>query len=99
MSEVVISRADLANLGEYSCSLPSLTTIGKRWRRDVHAFRSWHPKGFLPLPCLPQPPIVVEEWQIGEYIEHPEPGKVGIKWAWAMDENGRVHRGDLGAGP
>jgi hypothetical protein len=35
------------------------------------------------------------EWMIGEYVEHPDPKKVGIKWEWAMEEPGRVWRGWL----
>ena len=31
-SEEVISLEDLRNLPEYSCSIPTGTTIGKRWR-------------------------------------------------------------------
>ena len=33
--EVVISREDLAALLEYSCSIPTGTVVGTRWRRDL----------------------------------------------------------------
>ena len=79
--DTVISRADLFALLEYFCSLPTGTTIGKRWRCDVHAYRK-HPV-----------PEDRHEWQIGEYIEHTDPEKVGIRWTWAVDTNHEPHRG------
>ena len=88
----VISRKDLETLLEYSCSLPTGTTIGKRWRRDTH----------FNTPRKPDQTIE-PEWQIGEYYELP-PGQdkdargndlVGIHWYWAVDENHEVHRGKL----
>lgn len=33
MKEVIIPQAELRSLPEYSCTLPTGTTIGKRWRR------------------------------------------------------------------
>ena len=83
MDEIVISRAELAALPEYSCSLPTGTTIGKRWRASTTF-------------GLPKESARVEEWKIAEYVEHPDPDLVGIKWAWAVVEPGRPHQGDLG---
>lgn len=83
--ETVISREELAKLLEYSTSLPTGTTIGKRWRRDVHAVKRFH--GVVPCDT-PQ------EWMIGEYVEHSDPDTVGIRWSWAVVEPGVVHRGD-----
>lgn len=34
-SHALMSMADFEELPEYSCSLPSLTTIGKRWKRGA----------------------------------------------------------------
>lgn len=34
--EIVMSREDLRDLPEYSCSIPTGTTIGKRWRKNIH---------------------------------------------------------------
>jgi len=84
MQDTVISRADLFKLLEYSCSLPAGTIIGKRWRRDIHAY-----------PPPEAPPVAAElhEWQIGEYVEGPDPEYVGIVWSWAVDENHEPHRG------
>ena len=81
MKETVISRAELAKLPEYSCSLPTGTTIGKRWRRDVHFNK---PPAGRPAP----------EWCIGEYFDDGTPGMVAIRWTWAVDEQRNVHRGD-----
>lgn len=81
MKNTVLTRDELFELPEYSCSLPTGTIIGKRWRRDVHAYR--------------EPPVPAEqhEWQIGEYVEHPDPELVGIVWTWAVDEDHEPHRG------
>lgn len=83
--ETVISRKELFDLGEYSCSLPTGTTIGKRWRRDVHAYRRRPDGTYFP--------DEIHEWKIGEYTEDPDPAMVGIKWSWAVDENREPHRG------
>lgn len=84
--EIAIPRAELYELPEYSCSYPTGTTIGKRWRRDLHAFREG------------APPIEEHEWKIAEYMECVccGPKTVAIAWAWAIDpETGEPHRGDL----
>ncbi len=86
-AELVISREDLAELLEYSMSIPTGATIGKRWRKDVAIGKYG----------------VEPEWMIGEYYELPPGerfdkwGKeqVGIHWSWAVDENHEVHRGKL----
>lgn len=85
MSEEVISRDDLFRLPEYSCSLPTGTVVGKKWRKNVHAYRY--------LRRLPEVPVELHEWKIGEYIDDSDPGMIGIKWAWAVDENHDPHRG------
>lgn len=74
----VISRAELRALPEYSCSVPTGQTVGKRWRRNMHFGSTIEP-----------------EWMIGEYIDHANPAKIGIRWTWAVDENHDVHRGTL----
>jgi hypothetical protein len=83
VKEIVIARADLAALPEYSCSIPTGVVVGKRWRRDVsfaHARRG-RPNG---------PPI---EWVIGEYVADGE--NVAISWGWAVSAPGVIHRGGL----
>lgn len=76
---VVISREELAALLEYSTSLPTGTTPGKRWRRNVQVLRR---------------PVGEAEWAIGEYGPI-EGNYIQINWYWALDENHDVHRGDL----
>ena len=81
MDEIVISRAELFALPNYSASLPTGQTIGKRWR-----FGTQYHVG-KPDMC---------EWRIGEYVEHSEPNTVGITWVWAVDEDHAPHRGVRG---
>lgn len=84
--EIVISREELRKLPEYSCSLPTGTTIGKRWRRDVLSNKRYH--RVIPADTPP-------EWMIGEYYDIGSETDVGIRWAWAVEEPGKVWRGDL----
>jgi len=84
--EIVISREDLRKMLEYSCTLPTGTYLGKRWRRDIHEpKRNAGQLGLEP------------EWVIGEYIPDPkhDPEMIGIRWSWAMEAPGKVWRGDL----
>ena len=81
MKDTILDRAELFALLEYSCSLPTGTTIGKQWRCDVHAYRK---------KAIPKDQ---HEWQIGEYTEDTDPGMVGIRWTWAVDANHSPHRG------
>lgn len=78
--ETVISRSELAALPEYSCSIPTGTTIGKRWRRNVQAYR---------------PRVAEPEWMLGEFVDIGSEEEVGIRWTWAVSEPGSVHRGKL----
>lgn len=61
--------AEFKALPEYSATIPTGTTIGKRWRRldgaHDHVAKA---AGHKP------------RWIIGEYTEHADPTKVGIKW-------------------
>lgn len=63
-THAVMSRAAFADLGEYSCTIPTGAYVGKRWRRDNNAFV----RGAEP------------EWLLGEYVKDPDPKVVGIKW-------------------
>jgi hypothetical protein len=88
--ELVVSREELKALGEYSCTIPTGVILGKRWRRDVQAYK-WqaHP---IPL----RHTRIESEWIIGEYVDNdPDPKMMGILWYWAMDIAGNVWRGDL----
>jgi hypothetical protein len=67
---VTLAREELADLPEYSCSIPTGTTPGKRWKRDANAYRR----------DLPWPGHV-PDWLLGEYVEIPgDPDHVGIRW-------------------
>lgn len=97
----MISRADLADLLEYSTTDPTGVYIGKRWRADVLATRRLAAN----IPEHPQHKQLQKykdaepEWVIREYVEHPDdPHMAGIRETWAIDENGQVHRGKLGPG-
>lgn len=61
-----MSRRAFDSLGEYSCSMPTGTTVGKVWKRNLTAFR--HYLG------TDRPPV----WVICEYVQNPTPGMVGI---------------------
>lgn len=80
MAETIISREDLNALPEYSCSIPTGTVIGKRWRRNVNAYR----KDRVGLP---------PEWMLGEYVDIGSETDIGIRWTWACSAPGEVHRG------
>jgi hypothetical protein len=66
-----LSLAELSQLPEYSCTLPTGTILGKRWRRNVtpghngSASREVDPDA---------------TWIVGEYVESTERGYVAIKW-------------------
>lgn len=75
--EVIISRSELRDLGEYSSSLPTGKTIGKRWRATRYVDGK------------------ATDWKIAEYVDHPDPTKIGIKWVWAVIEPGLPHMGNL----
>lgn len=65
-----LTQAQFDILPEYSCTLPTGTTIGKKWKRDVN-----EPKRFHRIE-----PNAPKEWWTGEYTPHPDPDTVGIKW-------------------
>lgn len=60
---VRLSTPQFEEMPEYSCSLPTGTTIGKRWKRNLNF--GTREKAV---------------WWMGEYVEDPEPGRVGIEW-------------------
>ncbi len=62
---ILLSTREFKSLKEYSCSLPTGTYIGKRWRRRV-------PYG--------ERPDAEPEWFMGEYVESLIPGEIGIEW-------------------
>lgn len=66
MAEDVMTQAALEAMVEYSCSIPTGTTIGKKWKCDRNFGR--------------RSSTVGPDWMTGEYIDHQDPNKVGIKW-------------------
>lgn len=91
-----MTKAKLDELPEYSCSLPTGTTPGKKWKRDVnfHARRDprvmvahldfWSGRPALAGAgaLIPVPPEEHEpRWVLGEYFELADDDKnVGIRW-------------------
>lgn len=62
-----LTERELADLLDYSCSFPTGTTTGKRWKRNLNFGRKGGP--FEPV------------WIVGEYGEPSEDGKtIEIKW-------------------
>lgn len=71
--DLVISRKDLAVLLEYSCTIPTGTIIGKRWRRNVHFGTRIDPEWMIGEYIEdPDPKMVGIKW----YWACSEPGKV-----------------------
>lgn len=63
--KILLSRSEFEALPDYSCSLPTRTTIGKRWRcRRPYTVGS----------------TSVHRYFMGEYVPHADPNMVGIKW-------------------
>jgi len=76
MKTIELTQKELDNLGEYSISLPTRTTIGKRWKANKNWGR------VVQYPCGdgmrtdPAPP----RWVVGEYVDSPKANMVGILW-------------------
>lgn len=68
---IVLSDVEVERLDEYSCSLPTGTTVGKRWVRYQ--------------PYKVRPGRAQERW-LGQYVEHADPGMVGIWWSPLLTE-------------
>lgn len=72
---VTLTSSEFAALAEYSRTLPTGTTIGKRWRR----------KAVGPVAHLDfwngTPVQEPDVWWMGEYVEHEQPDTVGIRWS------------------
>jgi hypothetical protein len=62
---ILISWSEFDALPEYSCSIPTGTTVGKKWKRPV------------PYEIRTDPP---NTWVLGEYVECSVPGEIGIEW-------------------
>ena len=66
MEKIWLTLEQFEKLDDYSCSIPTGTTIGKTWRRRV--------------PYL-FPVTKDTKWYRGKYVEHSDPNKTGIEWA------------------
>jgi hypothetical protein len=68
-----ITAEKLKKLPEYSATLPTGQTIGKRWKRNIHPScrEQYGPSGLPPERCT---------WIVGEFYKHPDPNLTGILW-------------------
>ncbi len=66
LEQVTITQKEFDSLPEYSCSIPTGTTIGKRWKRHDGIFDPTYKGPYY--------------WYIGEYIDIGDPDKVGIRY-------------------
>ena len=74
-----LTQTEFDELLEYSISIPTGTTIGKRWKRHIYTFKVKGKEfnaGYIPHDGT----FVSDEWWLGEYIEDPIPNQVGIRW-------------------
>jgi hypothetical protein len=71
MEKVILTKEEFDALGEYSCSLPTGTTLGKIWKYNRLAYA---PSRFT------NPKIKIEDWYMGEYAPDPKAkmGKDGL---------------------
>jgi hypothetical protein len=79
-----MTRAELLALPEYSTSLPTGTTLGKRWRRDANF---WAQRTLAHLHFFdgtPQAEDYAPKWVVGEYVPCALKDQVGINWALAV---------------
>lgn len=70
METIVLTKSDFDELPEYSCSIPTGTTIGKRWKRNIYAFD--------PSAHDPRTGNSIDDWYLCEYVQHTDPKLVGI---------------------
>jgi hypothetical protein len=68
----MLTRREFDALPDYSCSLPTGTTVGKRWKKSNVYFRGRDITA----------PLV---WHMGEYVESYIPGQIGIEWSLIID--------------
>jgi len=72
-STALMDQAMLDALPEYSCSIPTGTTIGKRWKRGWCRCVADKIRNFGT--CK-----IHNAWKMGEYKTSEEPGWVDIQW-------------------
>lgn len=69
MEELSITQRELDDLLDYSCSVPTGTTFGTRWKRNLNAY---NPQ----VKYDPDNP----DWIIGEYYDIGSTTEAGIRW-------------------
>ena len=74
---VMLTVREFEELNDYSCSLPTGTTVGKRWRRRV--------------PYMIGPGIT-NTFVMGEYVESYKTNSIGIEWTPILLPDGYVPR-------
>lgn len=83
-----ITQKELDELLEYSCSLPTGTTPGKRWKRDLEAYAPKSSNVEEPVADL-EKQMRGKKWIIGEFFEPDEAFRIahglekddiGIRW-------------------
>jgi hypothetical protein len=72
MNTIYLNEKEFAGLPEYSCSLPTGQTVGKRWRRNNNSSQ-----------LIGCPAGLTPDWYMGEYFmdETIPEGKIGIRWS------------------
>jgi len=66
---VYMIQKELNKYAEYSCSLPTGQSLGKKWVRN---------QSFL-LPA-DHPKKHIGDWWLGEYVPDPDPKMIGVRW-------------------
>ena len=78
--KVYLSEKEFNALSDYSCSIPTGTTLGKRWKRDLNAPRRFHRVE----------PDAPPNWCMGEYVPDTDPKFVGIRWRKIIVVKGKL---------
>lgn len=69
LPKLPMTLRELQSLPEYSCSVPTGQTIGKRWR--IHS--GVYDRKFMEAGGIPT-------WIVAEYVECDKPGMIGINY-------------------
>jgi hypothetical protein len=72
---ILLTSREFEALLDYSCSLPTGTTVGKQWRRRCPYSISAES---------------VHRFYLGEYVECSIPGEIGIEWTEILLPDGYV---------
>ncbi len=86
MENTYLTKKEFDELLEYSISVPTGTTIAKKWKRGIYKFQCLDLCGtcgpVLSAGYIPEGAVNIQpkEWMMGEYVNDPDPKKVGIRW-------------------